>query len=133
MAGKFTLGKFKKFSLITLASILVVGILISWYLYTGNYSTGSRSGRLVKISKKGFFFKTWEGQLDVGGITFGKKAGQASSIWEFSVDDDDKGIIRQLDALSGQRVKLYYEEKFYQFSWRGDTKYFINRVETIPE
>ena len=33
----------------------------------------------------------------------------------------------------GYRVKLYYKEKYFQFDWRGKTKYFIYEVEIIEE
>ena len=32
---------------------------------------------------------------------------------------------------TGERVTLHYSEKFFQFPWNGDTKYFINNVEFI--
>ena len=32
---------------------------------------------------------------------------------------------------TGERVTLKYSEKFFQFPWNGDTKYFIDDVEFI--
>jgi hypothetical protein len=47
------------------------------------------------------------------------------------VDGSKADVLEKLEAVSltGENVKLHYEEKFVQFSWRGDTKYFITRVE----
>ncbi len=113
-----------------LLTVLVAGVA-GYYLYTANYSEGSRSGRLIKISKKGVLFKTWEGQLDVGGISGGGVTGEITSLWEFTVEGDESEVLEALDKNSGRKVKIYYEEKFYQFFWRGDTKYFVNRVESL--
>ena len=33
---------------------------------------------------------------------------------------------------NNSKVKLYYDEKFYQWAFFGDTKYFVNKVEVIP-
>lgn len=112
---------------------ILIGGLAGYYLYTANYSEGSRSGRLIKISKKGVLFKTWEGQLDVGGISGGGVTGEITSLWEFTVDSDQAEVLEALDKNAGAKVKIYYEEKFYQFFWRGDSKYFANRVDPLPE
>lgn len=101
---------------------------IGAYFLFGSFSNGTRAGVVIKLSKKGVIFKTYEGQLNTGG--FADSDGQlTSSIWAFSVVDDQ--VVRDLsDAeLSGQRVKLHYNEKFYKLFFRGDTKYFVNKVE----
>lgn len=117
----------------TLLVALLVGGLVGWFLYSANYSEGSRSGRLIKISKKGVLFKTWEGQLDVGGISGGGPTGEITSLWEFTVPGDAAEVLEKLDRNAGRKVKIYYEEKYFQFFWRGDTKYFATRVESLPE
>ncbi|MCR9140631.1 MAG: 6-phosphogluconate dehydrogenase [bacterium] len=110
---------------------LVAGGLTGWFVYTANYSEGSRSGRLIKISKKGVIFKTWEGQLDVGGISGGGPTGEITSLWEFTVPANETGVLEKLDRHSGKKVKIYYAEKYFQLFWRGDTKYFASRVEAL--
>ncbi|MBK7268496.1 MAG: hypothetical protein IPI07_02900 [Flavobacteriales bacterium] len=48
--------------------LLVVGaLLIAWvlFLYYASYSEGSRSGMVIKLSKRGMVFKTWEGQMNL--------------------------------------------------------------------
>jgi hypothetical protein len=32
-------------------------------------------------------------------------------------------------ALSGERVNLHFKKRYMSFPWRGETKYFITRVE----
>jgi len=102
--------------------IVVLALLYFLFLYFGNYSTGTRGGVVMKISKKGFVFKTYEGQLDIGTI---------NDPWDFSVESSRKEVIKDLNDVqqSGERVRLHYQEKFTTFFWRGETKYFIIKVE----
>ena len=122
----------RKFLLIFVTLIMVglMGAFLITFYY--NYSDGARAGKIMKFSKKGYVIKTWEGQLFVGGIG-GGEGDMNSTLWEFSVYPGDQEIKDEIqDALdNGYRVKLEYEEKLFQFSWRGDTKYFIVDVEKI--
>ena len=114
-------------------AVVVLVLAIGSYFVFGNYSQGTRAGTVVKMSHRGVIFKTYEGQLNLGGFS-GETGSPASSLWDFSVDGSKDELIKQLEdaSLNGKRVKLYYNEKFYNFSWRGDTKYFIYKVETAP-
>ena len=112
--------------------IFVLGsVLVSSYFVLGNYSSGYRAGQVMKISKKGVVFKTWEGQLDVGGLEAASSDGAATTIWSFSVKDQD--VVDEINTVvdQGTRAKLYYQEKFYKFPWWGDTKYYVYKVEGI--
>ena len=118
--------------IILLILFLVVGGAL-YYATFGFYSDGTRVGSLTKLSRRGWLFKTQEGQLMVGGMTEGTGS-MNSSMWEFSVDDDNKTVISALETSqkTGQRVSLHYEEKFFQLPWNGDTKYFVTGVELVP-
>lgn len=111
----------------------LIALLVLIYFFFGSYSTGSRAGTIVKLSQRGVAFKTLEGQLNLGGLT-SESGSPASSLWDFSVDNGDKEVITALEEanLNGHRVKLYYNEKFYKLPWRGDTKYFVYKVEKAP-
>jgi hypothetical protein len=115
-----------------LAFVAVLGIAyVSFYLYYP-YSEGSRTGVVRKLSRKGFVFKTWEGELQMSGIqtvTDGSQIITGGNVWEFSVGSD-KAVLAELEKAStnGKRVSLYYTEYLKQFFWRGDTKYFITKV-----
>ncbi|MCU0353360.1 MAG: hypothetical protein MUD08_06410, partial [Cytophagales bacterium] len=59
----------------------------------------------------------------------------ASALWDFTVASGETEVIKALEEANrnGHRVTLYYTEKFYRLPWRGDTKYFVNKVEkTTP-
>lgn len=123
----------KRVLLISLAVIFFIGLLIFTFLYSANFSDGYRAGTIVKMSHKGAIFKTWEGQLHLGGLIGSGESDVASGIWNFSIDSDEEEVREKIeDAVDGgYRVKLYYKEKYMTFFWRGDTKYFVYRVEPI--
>ena len=114
-------------------AILALVLMIGAYYIFGSYSEGSRAGTIVKLSRRGVLVKTYEGQLNMGGVS-GDTGSPASSLWDFSVDGGKDEVIKQLEeaSLNGKRVKLYYKEKFFNLSWRGDTKYFVYKVESVP-
>ncbi len=117
-----------------LAIFLLAGIAVLAFYYFGTYSEGVRSGVVVKISRKGYLFKTYEGQLNL--MTFGAVRSQnmISESFEFSVSASQSDLINELEqaSLSGERVSLHYVERFAAFPWRGDTKYFVDKLTRQP-
>lgn len=117
-----------------LLAIILIGFGVMAYFYFGTYSEGVRSGVVVKVSKKGFLFKTYEGQLNL--LTFGasRSTNMVAETFDFSVPTHETDVIKVLEevSLSGERVSLHYVEKFVTFPWRGDTKYLIIKVERQP-
>lgn len=118
--------------------IILLVIVAGTYtlLYFGIYDEGVRAGNVVRISKKGVFFKTYEGQLNLQ--SFGALKGTASPFLEtfdFSVEKSKPGVVKELEAvaLSGERVNLHYIKRYSKFPWRGKTKYFITSVERKGE
>lgn len=107
--------------LIITCIVLVFGVYFAAVYYT-SYSEGTRSGELIKFSKKGIVFKTYEGEISQG-IS-------GAQIFSFSVEDNQKEVINKLDEYQGKYVKLTYKERFGTFAWLGDTKYYITDVET---
>jgi hypothetical protein len=119
-----------------IAFLIVVGMLLGvGYYFQGNYSEGDRAGTIIKLSRKGLVFKTFEGELNLGmGIHDGSSNIAISNIWPFSVSASDTATLRQLDSamMSGKRAKVHYREKFVTVPWRGDTKYQVYMVEVSP-
>lgn len=115
-----------------LAVILVLSFGIFSFFYWGNYSEGERAGVVMKVSKRGTFMKTWEGQLNMQGFGATDSKNQFSQTWEFSVEKDRKDVIKALEdaALSGERVNVYYIERYMKAPWRGETLYFVRNVRT---
>jgi len=114
-----------------LIGLLVLAVLAggAYMLYANyTYSEGTRAGNLIKISKKGMLFKTYEGQLKLGGIDLSNPGEGLSDTWSFSVTDE--AIVKQLEKLQGQKVVLRYKEINHSMPWQGDTNYFIVSIDT---
>jgi len=114
-----------------LLAMLVVLLLVVAFWYWGVYERGVMAGKVLRISEKGYMFKTYEGKLDLE--TFGALKGTSpiASTFDFSVESKEKEVIRMLEsvALSGERVNLHFKKRYMKFPWRGETKYFITEVE----
>ncbi|MEN8138923.1 MAG: hypothetical protein ABFR62_10875 [Bacteroidota bacterium] len=118
-----------------IAVIVLILIAFFAFLYLGNYSEGTQAGVIMKIQKKGVVFKTWEGRLDMGTVGKSKSANLGSKIFEFSINGKDEELLRKLQEaqLSGERVNLFFEQKYMKILWDGDTKYFATGVESSNE
>jgi hypothetical protein len=112
---------------------LLIGIAVFSFLYFGTIEEGVMAGKVLRISKKGIVFKTYEGKLNLE--TFGalKGASPISESFDFSVEGDQQKVISDLEqvALSGERVNLKFVKRYVAVPWRGDTKYFIVEVERL--
>jgi hypothetical protein len=95
------------------------GALYTFVTLHYSYSEGQRVGFVQKVSKKGWFCKTDEGELAQVNV-----AGQQAQIFYFTVRDD--AVVAKIEALSGHRVALKYEEhRGIPLSCFGDTTYFV--------
>ena len=106
-----------KFLIKSIIVILLIVIGYFAFIYFVPYSEGVRAGELVKFSKKGVMFKTWEGEISQGV--------SEAQIFKFSVEKGKSQVIEDLNKYQGQFVKLSYVERYQSFFWLGDTKYFI--------
>ena len=99
---------------------LYVYILLNW-----SYSSGERAGFLQKVSHKGWFCKTWEGELSLVAMP-----GSAPEKFLFTVRDE--AVAQKVSAAAGKRVTLNYEQhKGLPSSCFGDTEYFVVDVKEI--
>lgn len=110
----------KRVAIIFFSVLFGLFLLYFLFVYYVSYSEGVRSGELIKFSKKGVVFKTWEGEISQG-IS-------GAQIFRFSVEDNKKEIIDKLELYQGRYVKLNYKERYAKLFWLGDTKYFITEV-----
>lgn len=85
-----------------------------------NYSNGERVGTVIKLSKKGLIFKSWEGELYVGGGKGRMTEGSGRvNFGSFTFNTADERIVKQLqDAMkSGVTVELVYREWLVSPPW----------------
>jgi hypothetical protein len=107
--------------LVLLAIITLVGF--SWFTMRWSYSSGERAGFVQKLSKKGYFCKTWEGEMAM--VTM---PGTLSEKFAFTVPED--ATAAKLNASLGKRVTVHYEQhRWIPSSCFGDTEYFVTGVQ----
>ena len=125
----------KKFFARFLIISVVVLIAIFAVLNYAVYSEGTRAGQVIKVSKKGVFFKTWEGQLNMQSFGAIKSENTLAEVFTFSVENGNDSIYAELEdvSLTGERVNLHYEEKFAKLPWKGDSKFFIVKIDRMPK
>jgi hypothetical protein len=123
-----TMGFFRKL-FIGLLVIALIGVALAFLSTQMAYSEGDRAGVVSKLSKKGYVFKTHEGELNVGAQ--GQVGNMSNNLWQFTIAGGDEKLSKDIeDAMTtGKRVKLHYEQRYMKFSWMGDTEYFVTKVE----
>jgi hypothetical protein len=123
-----TMGFFRKL-FIGLLVIALIGVALTFLSTQMAYSEGDRAGVVSKLSKKGYVFKTHEGELNVGAQ--GQVGNMSNNLWQFTIAGGDEKLTKEIeDAMTtGKRVKLHYEQRYMKFSWMGDTEYFVTKVE----
>lgn len=109
---------------IFLLILFIAGFIYFRYYFT--YSEGYRAGLLQKFSKKGTFFKTYEGEIILSSVAGRSDIVIASEKFYFSVTD--KKLAGSLDTLQGRNVIVHYKQKHAPLLWRGDTPYFVDSV-----
>ncbi len=102
-------------------AIVLAGASYISFLYYASFSDGMRTGELIKFSHKGYFFKTWEGELSQGL--------SGSQKFAFSVMDNEPEVIEHLKTNQGKFVRIEYIERYDTFLWWGDSNYYITKVQ----
>lgn len=112
---------------------LLIGIAVFTFMYFVSYEDGFMAGKILRVSQKGVIFKTYEGKINLE--TFGALKGVSpiAESFDFSVKKGNPELVKQLEevALSGERVNLFFVKYYFAFPWRGDTKYFVTKIERL--
>jgi hypothetical protein len=111
----------RRFLWIIFGLLLLVGL--GYFTYSKlTYSEGYRSGQLVKISYRGFLFKTYEGTLNLS-------PNGMMTAWDFSAKD---GLVNsKLEGFEGKQIRVHYEQRYRIFFWQGETEYIVDGVELV--
>ncbi len=127
--GKKAKSAFKRFLLVVLL-LAIVGGALAVFISSMTYSQGNRAGFLLKISERGYVFKTYEGQLSVGPLgNFNNAGGTAGNVWNFSAAS--QAVYSKLQEYEGKYVTLHYRQIYKNFPWQGDTPYMVDEVELV--
>lgn len=111
--------------------LLLVAFIAFAFLYWGVYERGVMAGRVLRITQKGMVFKTYEGKLSLESFGALRNTSPIAETFDFSVERSDTTVILNLQevALSGERVNLHFVKRYLKVPWRGETRYFVKRVE----
>ena len=71
---------------------------------------GKRMGVVSKITERGWFNKSWEGELFVPSEEVSLNGSLQPDIWNFSVSDTN--VVRQLRRLIGKTIIVKYNRSF---------------------
>ena len=113
--------------LIALLILIVLPTLYMMGALKWSYSDGERAGWVQKLSRKGWFCKTWEGELALVSQPGAPLEKFGFTIW-------DPAVAEQLNKFIGKRVSLHYEEKVgLPTSCFGDTRYYVTSVTAVDD
>lgn len=100
-----------------------------------SYSEGERVGVVSKFSNKGWQYKTWEGELVLGGLTSGAKGQLEANVWQFTVPEEDEESRKVIqEAQRSQRpVVIRYKEWMIRPGCQTDSGYMVQSVEFVKE
>lgn len=104
--------------------VLLIGAgLVYWFFYSV-YSSGERKGTLIKITRKGYMFKTVEGEMWLS-----CKQTMNPERFYFSVEDNK--LADSLIKLQDECVQVSYKQYLQSLPWRGDSKYVVTGYERV--
>jgi hypothetical protein len=107
------------------ALLLLAGY--TWVALHWSYSTGERAGYVQKFSRKGWFCKTWEGEMALVSMP-----GTVAEKFYFSVRDD--AVARRINDSVGRRVGLVYHQHIgVPTTCFAETQYFVEDVKAVDE
>ena len=117
--------------LITLISMFAT--LMTFSSCTENYSNGTRVGTVNKFSRSGYFWKSWEGHMNLTQTGMNS----TSADFGFSIDNDNEpeGLAKTIDSAMnyGWKVELSYHQVQGK-NWldnRVTTNHFITACKVI--
>jgi hypothetical protein len=120
--------RFGRFLIVGLLLVIAGSALWSWLSLSWAYADGERAGVLQKFVHRGWFCKTYEGEIALyygGGQYLGP--GSSPQLWDFSVRDPK--VAAEVSKAVGHRVQLHYtDHPGVPTSCFAETRYFVDRV-----
>lgn len=113
-------------------AVLLLGLVLFFFVrYYWVFGDGVKAGTLNYVVRKGYVFKTYEGELIQTGIQ--SKAPNSMQSNEFLFSVDNKEVAQKLELASGKQVQLHYKEYVGTIPWRGYSKYVVDSIVSIQE
>ncbi len=117
-----------KLTLLAVVGLPILGLALwSVIALSYSYSTGTRTGYVQKLSKKGWLCKTWEGELAMA-----TAPGVSPQIFTFTIRSDSLAEALTEEMGRGRaRVAVQYDEhRGVPTSCFGETPYFVKGFTT---
>jgi hypothetical protein len=115
-------------AIIIFVIVLVVGVIIGTrYFYV--VGVGMKAGTLNYVVKKGYVFKTFEGEMILDG--FQSKGPNSMQSNEFLFSITDTALAMKLMLNSGSHVLVRYKEYNGSVAWRGYSKFVVDSIVSI--
>jgi len=112
-------------------TVLIVGLVaFIYWRYFFVFAEGTRAGILNTFQKKGYVFKTYEGQLIQSGFR-GNPTTTSIQSNQFSFSVTDEKIAQKLMENSGKDMELHYKRYQGTLPWRGMQLFVIDSVYRI--
>lgn len=116
-----------------IVGLVICFVAISIFVSMLGFSTsdGTRVGVLTKFSHKGLVYKSYEGELNMGGVrnsidSEGNRS-VVANVWEFSCTRPD--VAKKIKSLIGKEVVIEYHQSFGGFS--RETSYDVVSIEEV--
>jgi prepilin-type N-terminal cleavage/methylation domain-containing protein len=131
---------------VTLLEILIVitiiGILASLLFgarggciigCNSDYSEGERVGVVTKLSLKGWNYKTWEGEMNLGGLAANSQGQLEANVWHFTVPEGDEDSLKLIkEAQRTQKpVIIKYKQWMIRPGCQTDSGYIVQGAEYV--
>lgn len=113
--------------IITIVVIALIGFIYWRYFFV--FAEGTKAGVLNTFQKKGYIFKTYEGQLIQSG--FRGSPGTAIQSNQFSFSVTNEKVAQKLMENSGKDMELHYKRYIGALPWRGMQVFIIDSVYNI--
>jgi hypothetical protein len=115
----------------SLIALILLGLTLisayTWAMLSWSYADGERAGYVQKFSSRGYFCKTWEGELAMVSMP-----GTMSEKFFFSVRDN--AVAQKINDNLGKKVALKYEQHIgLPTSCFGETEYFVIDLHVLDQ
>lgn len=119
----------RKAGAIIITIIIVALAIFIYWRYFFVFAEGTRAGILNTFQKKGYIFKTYEGQLIQSGFRGNPTTTIQSNQFSFSVTNEK--VAQRLMENSGKDMELHYKRYQGTLPWRGMQLFIIDSVYRI--
>jgi hypothetical protein len=115
-------------AIIVFVVVLVVGIIIGTrYFYV--VGDGIKAGTLNYVVKKGYLFKTYEGEMILNGLQSKGPNSMQSNEFLFSIVDT--ALAEKLMLNAGKYMLVRYKEYNGAVPWRGFSRFVVYNLVSI--